>query len=103
MVAATDRCLTRGEVPLRNTGTDLDVVILATSTYVLVDRGGAGMRAVVRASAGVPNVRVVPLGNPARGQLWQVGVCRPRVGRRWRVRRSGRSHIGLRGARGGVG
>lgn len=75
VVAPAYGCFTRGEVPLRNAGADLDIVILAT--------------------------RVVPLGNPARGQLWQVGVCRARVGRCWRVRRSGRSHIGLRGREAG--
>jgi hypothetical protein len=104
VVAPAYGCFTRGEVPLRNAGADLDIVILATPVYALVDCGGAAVRAVVRAalqSAGVPNVRVVPLGNPARGQLWQIGVCRARVGRCWRVRRSGRSHIGLRGREAG--
>jgi hypothetical protein len=70
VVAATDGCFTRREVPLRDTGADLDIVVLATPSCVLVDRGGAGVRAVVRAtlqSAGFSNVRVIPLGNPARG------------------------------------
>ena len=66
MGAAANRGLAGGQVPLRNTGADLHIVVLARV--------------------------VVPLRDPAGGQLGQRRVGRARVGRDRRVRGRGRRH-----------
>lgn len=79
MVAAADGRFSRGQVPLRDAGADLDVVVFASpmATSAAASRGihtrrSGGDTAQRRAF----DIRVVPLCDPACGQLWQVGVCR---------------------------
>jgi hypothetical protein len=122
--AGADGGFAGGQVPLRDSGADLDICHVGSAgSWLVVVRANPSRRATAasptvvfartmhslavsrgtlchggagaqRVASVAEDAPVVPLRYPPSGQLGQCGVCRARVGRYWRHGGSGRSHIG---------